>query len=78
MQTLSTPSMLTGFLSTNKGLNGVISKSIKYRDYLGPYEVEPEQYEQVLPTANKLLNKNVIVKEISLCLATTSQIDELF
>lgn len=46
--------------------------------YNGEYTIIPSQEEQILNTINKVMKKNVIIKEIQMGLATSLQIDKMF
>lgn len=46
--------------------------------YNGPYDVVPDVCEQTLQTENKVLRKNVVIKEVPMSLASSLQINKLF
>ena len=52
--------------NTNKIRLNVSTKcsDIEYAHYAGPYEVVPDIREQALYTKNKVMNEDVVVKEI--------------
>lgn len=55
---------LSGELSCKGGLSGKLSAVINYNVYSGEYEVVPSAFNtQVLPTANKVLKKDVTVQK---------------
>ena len=35
-----------------------------YEEYKGPYSVKPEKFEQKLPTADKHISKDILVKQV--------------
>lgn len=88
MPTLAEIKALRGVISTKKVVKGNISpvgamsaelnKNGRYREYNGPYEIEPDDVEQIMNTKDKLMNDNVTIHEVPLALATREQIDELF
>lgn len=56
---------LSGELSCKGGLSGKLSTVINYNVYSGEYEVVPSAFNtQVLPTANKVLKKDVTVQKV--------------
>ena len=56
---------LSGELSCKGGLSGKLSAVINYNVYSGEYEVVPSAFNtQVLPTANKVLKKDVTVQKV--------------
>lgn len=60
---------LSGKLSCNGGLVGKLSvavrKEYEHETYTGSYEVVPDVLQaQVLPTANKTLSEDIVIKEI--------------
>ena len=56
---------LSGELSCKDGLSGKLSAVINYNVYSGEYEVVPSAFNtQVLPTANKVLKKDVTVQKV--------------
>lgn len=58
---------------------GCCIKLMEYRDhYTGSYEVEPQQYDVILPTKDLVMDNDVTVLAVNLGLATYAQIDELF
>lgn len=62
---LSAEPTLSGRLSCDGGLSGSLSIVSGYDVYSGAYDVVPKAYNsQTLLTANKLLNENIIVKEV--------------
>lgn len=70
--------VVRGNLSPQGNMSAELNKNGRYREYTGPYEVEPTEYEQMLQTKDKALYDNVTVHEIPMGLATREQIDELF
>lgn len=75
---LSPRRVVSGRVQAQNELSGQLNKNGRYREYHGPYEVYPTEYDQFLPTEDKLLTDDVTVHEIPLDLATREQIDELF
>ena len=75
---LSSRRVVSGRIQAQNKLAGQLNKNGRYREYNGPYEVYPTEYDQFLPTEDKLLTDDVTVHEIPLDLATREQIDELF
>lgn len=62
---ISAESSLTGELSCVSGLSGKVSVTKEYDVYGGEYTVIPKAFEeQVLPTSNRVLKEDVIVKEV--------------
>lgn len=56
---------LNGKLSGIGSLSGTIKEAERYNAYTGDYEVVPQAFQsQTLETANKLLQKNIIIGEI--------------
>ena len=56
---------LSGILSCAGGLNGRVSVTREYDVYSGEYQVVPKAFEQqVLPTSNRVLKEDVVVKEV--------------
>ncbi len=56
---------LSGILSCAGGLSGKVSVTKEYDDYEGEYKIIPKTFaEQVLPTSNRVLKEDVIVKEV--------------
>lgn len=60
---------LTGSISAECSLTGTISVpengTGNYESYTGDYEVVPQAFEEtVLPTANKMLSKDVVVAKV--------------
>lgn len=56
---------LVGGLSCDAGLRGGLSVPDDYGLYSGEYEVIPKAFEsQTIPTTNKLLRKDISIKEI--------------
>ena len=56
---------LSGTLSCNGSLSGKISIPTNFDRYNGDYEVVPNAFNaQTLPTANKLLTQDVVVKKV--------------
>lgn len=58
--------------------SAIVVRQFTEDDYEGPYVVVPSEQEQTLYTENKVLRKNVTVKEVPFSLATISQINRLF
>lgn len=55
---------LSGSLSCSGGLSGKVSLPTNFERYNGDYEVTPDAFNaQTLPTANKLLTQDVVVKK---------------
>lgn len=62
---ISVESSLTGKLSCSGGLAGKVSVTKEYDVYGGDYTVIPKAFEeQILPTSNRVLKEDVIVKEV--------------
>lgn len=62
---ISAESSLSGELSCISGLSGKVSVTKEYDVYGGEYTVIPKAFEeQVLPTSNRVLKEDVIVKEV--------------
>lgn len=55
---------LIGTIANVVNLRGSMSMPIGYSDYTGDYEVTPKIVAQSLPTADKHLSKDVVIKEI--------------
>lgn len=56
---------LSGVLSCVGGLSGKVSITKEYDIYDGDYKIVPGTFgEQVLPTSNRVLKEDVVVKEI--------------
>ena len=56
---------LSGSLSCSGGLSGKVSLPTNFERYNGDYEVTPDAFNaQTLPTANKLLTQDVVVKKV--------------
>lgn len=52
-------------LSCTGGLSGKVSVTKEYDIYGGEYEIIPKAFEeQVLPTSNRVLKEDVVVKEV--------------
>lgn len=62
---ISSECTLSGVLSCEGGLSGKISINNNYERYDGNYEVVPNAFNtQILPTTNKLLTQDIVVKKI--------------
>lgn len=62
---LSGTPRITGTISKKRfSLTGILSKSATADYYRGEYVITPSTNEQTLPTANKLLSRDVLVEEI--------------
>ena len=62
---MSAEPFLSGKLSCNVGLKGGLSVPDDYSLYLGDYLIVPRAFEgQTIATANKLLKKDILIKEI--------------
>lgn len=62
---ISSECTLYGSLSCNGGLSGKISMGATYPPYSGDYEVTPNAFNaQILPTANKSLTQDIVVKSV--------------
>lgn len=62
---ISAESSLAGELSSVGGLNGKVSVTREYDIYGGEYRVVPKAFElQVLPTSNRVLKEDVVVREV--------------
>lgn len=62
---ISAESSLAGELSCVDSLSGKLSVTKEYDVYGGEYEIVPKAFEaQVLPTSNRVLKEDVIVKEV--------------
>ena len=56
---------LSGVLSCTGGLSGKVSVTKEYDIYGGEYEIIPKAFEeQVIPTSNRVLKEDVVVKEV--------------
>jgi hypothetical protein len=56
---------LSGVLSCVGGLSGKVSVTKEYDIYGGEYKIVPKTFEeQVLPTSNRVLKEDVVVKEV--------------
>lgn len=56
---------LSGKLTCSGSLSGKLSAVIDFNAYSGDYEVVPSAFDaQILPTANKVLKKDVIIQKI--------------
>lgn len=56
---------LSGTLSSVGGLAGKVSVTKEYDIYDGEYKIVPRIFEkQVLPTSNRVLKEDVVVKEV--------------
>lgn len=75
---LSSRRVVAGRLSNEFSVSAQLNKNGRFLAYHGPYEVYPTEYEQYLPTEDKVMNDDVTIHEIPLDLATREQIDELF
>lgn len=63
----SSRAILSGTLSCRGGLSGTITIPAQYSHdpYVGDYEIAPNAYNtQTLPTANKLLKNDVVIKKV--------------
>lgn len=62
---VSAEASLSGKLSCAGGLNGRVSVTREYDVYSGEYQVVPKAFEQqVLPTSNRVLKEDVVVREV--------------
>lgn len=62
---ISAPSSLLGEISCTGGLSGKLSVPTNYDPYTGEYEVASDVFNaKILPTANKLLNQDVLIKKV--------------
>lgn len=62
---ISSGCTLSGILSCEGGLSGKVSVHNNYERYDGNYEVIPNAFnDKKLPTANKLLTQDVVVKKV--------------
>lgn len=56
---------LTGKLTCTGSLTGKLSVALDYNAYSGEYEVVPSAFDaQTLPTANKVLKKDITIQKI--------------
>lgn len=62
---ISSGCTLSGTLSCEGGLSGKVSIPNNYKRYDGNYEAVPNAFNtQTLPTANKLLTQDIVVKKV--------------
>ena len=62
--TISDAGSVTGNLSAAGSMSGTISRELDHDYYTGDYEVTPRTDEQILNTADRLLTKDVTVREV--------------
>lgn len=62
--TVSSTSELSGVISSDSGVSGTVYIEGGREKYTGEYIVIPKSKEQILETANKIMMKDVTVKEI--------------
>lgn len=63
--TISGRNTLSGKLSGESNLSGKLSIATDFDAYTGEYEVVPSAFHtQTLPTANKVLNEDIIVQKV--------------
>lgn len=56
---------LSGELSCKAGLQGKVSTDISFKTYDGEYDITPQAFDvSILPTANKLLKKDIVVQKV--------------
>lgn len=62
--TMSPIGSISGSLSAMGSMGGTISRELDHDYYTGDYEVTPRMDEQTLATSDRLLTKDIIVKEV--------------